>query len=136
MGVGFRMSTAQRGVWFEAGEERRVFTPHDRTGFGRARLVLGAKGVRRRRTGPGGLTRREVEVLELVSRGMTNRAVARTLWVTSETVKFHLSNVYRKLGVSNRAEASQWALDNGVAERVEHDAPAGFSRDTRSILER
>jgi DNA-binding CsgD family transcriptional regulator len=115
------MSTAQRGVWFEGGEGRRSSTPHDRTGSGRARLVLGApgslaKGVRRRRTGPGGLTRREVEVLQLVSSGMTNRAVARALWVTSETVKFHLSNIYRKLDVSNRAEASEWAHENGVAE--------------------
>jgi DNA-binding NarL/FixJ family response regulator len=67
---------------------------------------------------------------------MTNRAVARYLWVTSETVKFHLSNIYRKLGVSNRAEASQWAVDNGVAESEAHDAQAGFSRDARSILER
>lgn len=111
-----------------------MFAPHDRTGLGRARLVLGGKVVRRRRTGPGGLTRREVEVLELVSRGMTNRAVARYLWVTSETVKFHLSNIYRKLGVSNRAEASQWAVENGVAAQANGDA-AGFSRDPRSILE-
>jgi DNA-binding CsgD family transcriptional regulator len=116
------MSTAQQGVWVEGGEERRVSAPHDRTGFGRARLVLGhgsrTKGVRRRRTGPGGLTRRELEVLQLVSSGMTNRAVARALWVTSETVKFHLSNVYRKLGVSNRVEASQWAHENGVGENA------------------
>ena len=111
-----------------------MFAPHDRTGLGRARLVLGGKVVRRRRTGPGGLTRREVEVLELVSRGMTNRAVARYLWVTSETVKFHLSNIYRKLGVSNRAEASQWAVENGVAAQANGDA-GGFSRDPRSILE-
>jgi DNA-binding CsgD family transcriptional regulator len=49
---------------------------------------------------------------------MTNRAAARTLWVTSETVKFHLTNVYRKLGVSNRVEASRWAHENGVADSV------------------
>jgi DNA-binding CsgD family transcriptional regulator len=72
--------------------------------------------ARRRRSGPGGLTRREVEVLSLVSRGWTNRTVARTLWVTDETVKFHLSNIYRKLGVANRAEASQWAAECGIAE--------------------
>jgi len=73
--------------------------------------------TRRRRSGPGGLTRREVEVLSLVSRGWTNRTVARTLWVTDETVKFHLSNIYRKLGVANRVEASQWAAESGIAER-------------------
>ncbi len=110
------MSTAQRGAWIEGGEERRRLTLHDRNGLGRPRLVPGARAtsVRRRRTGPGGLTRREVEVLQLVSNGMTNRAVARALWVTSETVKFHLSNVYRKLGVGNRVEASEWAHENGV----------------------
>lgn len=132
MGVEVRMSTAQRRVWFEAGEERSLFSQNG-NGFVRARLVLGGKSVRRRRTGPGGLTRREVEVLGLVSRGMTNRAVARYLWVTSETVKFHLSNIYRKLGVSNRSEASQWALENGVADT---GPEAGFSRGNGSILER
>ena len=74
--------------------------------------------MRQRRTGPGGLTRREVEVLQLVASGMTNRAAARTLWVTSETVKFHLTNVYRKLGVCNRVEASRWAHENGLADSV------------------
>jgi DNA-binding NarL/FixJ family response regulator len=59
-----------------------------------------------------------LEVLRLVSRGWTNRTVARTLWVTDETVKFHLSNIYRKLGVSNRAEASRWAAERGIAERA------------------
>jgi DNA-binding CsgD family transcriptional regulator len=36
------------------------------------------------------------------------------LWVTEQTVKFHLSNIYRKLGVSNRTEASRWAQLNGL----------------------
>ena len=113
------MSTAQRGAWIDGGEERRGLTPKDRSGRGRTRLELAAPGprvttVRRRRTRPGDLTRREVEVLQLVSSGMTNRAVARALWVTSETVKFHLSNVYRKLGVGNRVEATEWAHENGV----------------------
>lgn len=112
------MSTAQREVWFDGGSERRPFAPAEIKGFGRARLGLGGKAVRRRRTGPGGLTRRELEVIELVACGMTNRAVARYLWVTSETVKFHLSNIYRKLGVSNRSEASKWALDNGLVAHV------------------
>jgi DNA-binding CsgD family transcriptional regulator len=72
--------------------------------------------TRRRRRGPGGLTRRELEVLRLVSRGKTNRAVAATLWVTDQTVKFHLSNVYRKLGVRNRFEAARWAWENGLLD--------------------
>ena len=67
-----------------------------------------------RRGRPGGLTRRELEILKLVAEGQSNAAVARLLWVTEQTVKFHLSNVYRKLDVANRTEASRWAQLNGV----------------------
>jgi DNA-binding NarL/FixJ family response regulator len=63
---------------------------------------------------PGGLTRRELEILKLVAEGHSNAALARMLWVTEQTVKFHLSNVYRKLGVTNRTEASRWAQVNGL----------------------
>jgi DNA-binding NarL/FixJ family response regulator len=60
------------------------------------------------------LTRRELETLVLVAEGMSNAQLARALWVTPQTVKFHLSNIYRKLGVSNRTEASRWAQVNGL----------------------
>jgi DNA-binding NarL/FixJ family response regulator len=63
--------------------------------------------------GPG-LTRRELEILRLVAEGHSNAQLARMLWVTEQTVKFHLSNVYRKLGVANRTEASRWAQLNGL----------------------
>jgi DNA-binding NarL/FixJ family response regulator len=63
--------------------------------------------------GPG-LTRRELEILQLVAEGHSNAQLARMLWVTEQTVKFHLSNVYRKLGVANRTEASRWAQLNGL----------------------
>ena len=56
-----------------------------------------------------GLTVREAEILRLVSAGTSNAEIARTLWVTEQTVKFHLSNVFRKLGVSNRTQASHHA---------------------------
>ena len=56
-----------------------------------------------------GLTRREREILGLVSEGRSNQAVGKMLWVTEQTVRFHLSNIYRKLNVSNRTEASVWA---------------------------
>jgi DNA-binding NarL/FixJ family response regulator len=55
------------------------------------------------------LTDRELEILRLVSEGYTNGRIARELWVTEQTVKFHLSNTYRKLGVANRTEASRYA---------------------------
>ncbi len=55
------------------------------------------------------LTRRELELLPLVAEGYSNAQLASMLWVTEQTVKFHLSNIYRKLHVSNRTEASRWA---------------------------
>lgn len=55
------------------------------------------------------LTRREREILTLVSEGMANAEIARLLWVSEQTVKFHLSNIYRKLNVTNRTQASRWA---------------------------
>ena len=60
------------------------------------------------------LTRRELEILRLVSEGISNGQLARKLWVTEQTVKFHLSNIYRKLEVTNRTEASRWAHLNGL----------------------
>ncbi|MDQ3874456.1 MAG: response regulator transcription factor [Actinomycetota bacterium] len=60
------------------------------------------------------LTRREIEILQLVAEGHSNAQLARRLWVTEQTVKFHLSNIYRKLDVSNRTEASRWAQLNGL----------------------
>jgi DNA-binding NarL/FixJ family response regulator len=60
------------------------------------------------------LTPREREILRLVAEGHSNATLAKMLWVTQQTVKFHLSNVYRKLGVSNRTEAARWAQLNGL----------------------
>ena len=55
------------------------------------------------------LTRRELQILRLARDGVGNKEIARDLWITEQTVKFHLSNVYRKLGVSNRTRASRVA---------------------------
>jgi DNA-binding NarL/FixJ family response regulator len=60
------------------------------------------------------LTKREVEILRLVAEGHSNSQLAQMLWVTEQTVKFHLSNIYRKLDVANRTEASRWAQVNGL----------------------
>jgi DNA-binding NarL/FixJ family response regulator len=60
------------------------------------------------------LTRREQEILGLVAEGLANQKIAKQLWVTEQTVKFHLSNIYRKLGVANRTEASRWAHRRGL----------------------
>jgi DNA-binding NarL/FixJ family response regulator len=60
------------------------------------------------------LTPRELEVLRLVASGSSNGEIAQALWVTEQTVKFHLSNVYKKLDVGNRTEASHYAYVNGL----------------------
>jgi len=62
------------------------------------------------------LTERELEVLRLVAAGAPNSRIAAQLWITEQTVKFHLSKVYRKLGVSNRTEASHHAYVHGLLD--------------------
>jgi len=66
-----------------------------------------------------GLTERELTIVKAVARGLSNQAIANEIWITEQTVKFHLSNVYRKLKISNRTEAARWALERGI------DSPGG-----------
>jgi DNA-binding NarL/FixJ family response regulator len=61
------------------------------------------------------LTRREFEILQLVAEGHSNAVIGRKLWLAEQTVKFHLSNVYRKIGVQNRTAAARWAELHGVS---------------------
>lgn len=70
------------------------------------------------------LTPREREILQLVAEGYSNAQLARMLWVSHETVKFHLSNIYQKLEVTNRTEASRWAHVHGVALMGSSSPPA------------
>jgi DNA-binding NarL/FixJ family response regulator len=63
-----------------------------------------------------GLTEREIAILKAVARGLSNQAIGKELWVTEQTVKFHLTNIYRKLGVANRTEAARYAYQNGLVE--------------------
>jgi len=60
------------------------------------------------------LSEREVEILKLVSAGMSNRAIADQLSISENTVKYHLKNILHKLGVSNRTEAVSWAIQKRV----------------------
>jgi len=64
------------------------------------------------------LTPREREVLSLVAEGMPNRAIALRLDITEGTVKAHLTNVYQRIGVLDRAEAARWARRNGLAGKL------------------
>jgi DNA-binding NarL/FixJ family response regulator len=65
------------------------------------------------------LTRREVEILRLLADGRTCGEVAKILWLTEQTVKYHLARVYRKLGVRKRTDALAWARRTGIAVTTE-----------------
>jgi DNA-binding NarL/FixJ family response regulator len=60
------------------------------------------------------LTDRERSILSAVASGMTSAAISRDLWISEHTIKFHLTNIYRKLGVVNRAGAVRYALEHGI----------------------
>ena len=85
------------------------------------------------RTEHSSLTERESEILRLVAFGATNAEIARELWITQQTVKFHVSNVYRKLDVGNRTEACHYAHVNGLIAPREPLAPAPVSPPALAI---
>jgi DNA-binding NarL/FixJ family response regulator len=60
------------------------------------------------------LTERERTILAAVASGLTTAAISKQLWLSEHTVKFHLTNIYRKLGVENRACAIRYALEHGM----------------------
>jgi DNA-binding NarL/FixJ family response regulator len=60
------------------------------------------------------LTERELTILTAVAGGLTTKAISNELWVSEHTVKFHLTNIYRKLGVSNRSGAVRFAYEHGL----------------------
>ena len=78
--------------------------------------VLRAAGhpVKRRREWPAGLTNREVEVLRLLVRGLSNKEIAEQLVISRKTAGSHVEHIYTKLGVSNRAQASLFAVKHGL----------------------
>jgi len=66
--------------------------------------------------GVSGVSERESMVLSALARGLSNREIGKELWITEQTVKFHLRNLYRKLGVSNRTEAARFAYQATLSE--------------------
>jgi len=81
-----------------------------------AEAVLAAAGhpVRRRREGPAGLTPREVDVLRLVARGLSHKEIATRLVISPKTARNHIEHIYVKIGASNRATASLFAMQHGL----------------------
>jgi len=118
------MTMADRIVVMNAGRIEQIGTPSDVYDRPRSRFVarfIGASNVIDARR----VADREVEVVRLVAEGHTNGAIASMLWVTEQTVKFHLSNIYRKLHAANRTEASRWARisTSGRRCRISSEAP-------------
>jgi HD-GYP domain-containing protein (c-di-GMP phosphodiesterase class II) len=85
----------------------------------RAVLVAAGHGEPETATGrrlqnPGGLSRRQVEVLRLAARGLTTREIADRLYISTKTADHHIQDIYNKIGVSTRAAAALWAMQNAV----------------------
>jgi HD-GYP domain-containing protein (c-di-GMP phosphodiesterase class II) len=78
--------------------------------------VLAAAGHRvpRRREGPDGLTAREIDVLRLLARGMSSKEIATQLVISPKTARNHIEHIYAKIGASNRAGASLYAIQQGL----------------------
>jgi DNA-binding NarL/FixJ family response regulator len=68
----------------------------------------------RRAKHPGGLSRRAVDVLRLAARGLTTREIGERLFISTKTADHHIQHVYVKIGVSTRAAAALWAMQNAV----------------------
>jgi DNA-binding CsgD family transcriptional regulator len=111
----------------EAAAELRADVKAGRLDADAVEVVLGAAGHRvpRRREGPAGMTPREVEVLRLVARGLSNKEIADRLVISPKTVGNHVEHIYTKIDASNRAAASLFAMQHGLLP--EEEFPAGVA---------
>ena len=100
----------------EAAAELRAEVRAGRLDADAAEAVLGAAGhrVARRREGPAGLTAREVDVLRLLARGLSNKQIAEQLVISPKTVANHVEHIYSKIGASTRAAAGLFAMRHGL----------------------
>ena len=80
-------------------------------GHGEPRAPAGKRGRH-----PGGLTRREVDVLRLAARGLTTRQIADRLFISPKTADHHIQHIYGKINVSTRAAAALWAMQHTVVQ--------------------
>jgi DNA-binding CsgD family transcriptional regulator len=111
----------------EAAAELRADVKAGRLDADAVEAVLGAAGhrVSRRREGPAGLTAREIEVLRLLARGLSNKQIAASLVIAPKTVGNHIEHIYAKTGASNRAGAGLFAMQQGLLPEEEPLAAGG-----------
>jgi HD-GYP domain-containing protein (c-di-GMP phosphodiesterase class II) len=105
----------------QAGSELRAEVRAGRLDAEAVDAVLASAGQLqgKRRSGPAGLTRREIEVLALIARGASTRQVARRLAITPKTAETHIERIYTKTGASTRSTATLFAMQNGLLESLE-----------------
>ena len=111
----------------EAAAELRADVKAGRRDADAVEAILGAAGhrVSRRHEGPAGLTSREVEVLRLLARGLSNKAIAERLVISPKTVGNHAEHIYSKIDASTRAAAGLFAMRHGLLP--EEEFPAGVA---------
>ena len=93
---------------------------NDAAAYAREQIELARADARLRQarhTIPAGLTRREVEVLRLIAEGETTREIAEQLFISAKTADNHIQHIYTKLGVTNRAAATRWAVEHEIVEQ-------------------
>ena len=90
--------------------EAAAYALHQIGEASRALVLAGERG------GPANLTAREAQVLRLIAEGATTREVSERLFISAKTADNHVQHIYIKLGVTNRAAATRWALDHGLVE--------------------
>jgi HD-GYP domain-containing protein (c-di-GMP phosphodiesterase class II) len=110
----------------EAAAELRAGVRAGRLDGAAVAVVLEAAGHRlpRRRDSVRGLTAREVEVLVLLARGMSNKQIAQRLVITPKTASNHVEHIYAKIGAANRAAAALFAVQHGLLPEEKPTAPA------------
>jgi DNA-binding NarL/FixJ family response regulator len=95
----------------ELGEEARGFREIACETDSALAIACGLIARQQAKRSNGELTRREREVLQLVSQGLSNQQIARTLWIAESTVKVHVRHLFEKLGVQSRTEAAAMAAE-------------------------
>lgn len=64
------------------------------------------------------LTPRELQILQLILAGKTNKAIANEIYISEKTVEFHLDHIYSKIGARTRLMAGLWAMQQGIASKT------------------
>ena len=113
------LEAGARGYLLKDAPPDKLFAGIRATAVGEMTLAPSVAATLVRRTTPGSatVTEREVEVLQLLARGLGNKEMARELFVSEATVKSHLSHIYAKLGVDTRAGAVAAAIERRIIRR-------------------